>query len=187
MVLEDGEIIRRCLNGQPGMMDLLVDRYKTDLYSFCVRLANNGPDADDLFQDTWVKAMKKLESYNPQHSFRPWLFAICANGYRDLYRWRKRWWRRARSLGRAREDEGIEDPAPSPEARAAAREGALAVRKALDRLEDALRLPILLHYFQDFSVAEIAVAMDIPEGTVKTRLLRGREKLKVGLESDHER
>ena len=86
MVLEDGEIIRRCLGGQPGMMDLLIDRYATDLYSLCVKLTRNRPDADDLFQDTWARVMRSLDGYDPQHRFKAWLFAICTNRYRDLYR-----------------------------------------------------------------------------------------------------
>jgi RNA polymerase sigma-70 factor (ECF subfamily) len=196
-VLEDGEIIRRCLGGQTGMMDLLIDRYKTDLYSLCVKLTRNGPDADDLFQDTWVKVMKSLKSYKPEHRFRTWLFAICTNRYRDLYRWRRRWWHRVTSLGQDRGAE--EDPrpqdelaymefdGPTPEEHTIAQEGRGAVKEALDRLEDTFRLPILLHYFQDLSVAEIAMVMEIPEGTVKTRLSRGREKLRGALESTHER
>lgn len=196
-MLEDGEIVRRCLAGQAGMMDLLIDRYKTDLYSLCVKLARNGPDADDLFQDTWVKVMKNLESYKPEHRFRTWLFTICTNNYRDLYRWRKRWWRRVTNLGKEGEAEDglrppdemaiMEDPAPTPDFQAAAQEGAMAVRAALEKLEDAFKLPLFLHYFQDLPVAEIAVIMEIPEGTVKTRLARGREKLKAGLEIDRGR
>ena len=78
-MIEDGEIVRRCLAGQMGMMDLLIDRYKTDLYSLCVKLTRDRPDADDLFQDTWARVMRNLESYDPQHKFKSWLFAICAN------------------------------------------------------------------------------------------------------------
>jgi RNA polymerase sigma-70 factor (ECF subfamily) len=73
----------------------------------------------------------------------------------------------------------IESCDPAPDQRVIEIESRNAVRVALEKLEDAFRLPLLLHYFQDLSVAEIAVIMDIPEGTVKTRLARGREKLKA--------
>lgn len=193
-MLEDGEIIRRCLSGQAGMMDVLIDRYKTDLYSLCVKLARSGPDADDLFQDTWVKAMKNLESYNAEHRFRTWLFAICTNRYRDLYRWRKRWWRRVIRLGESggggagesRPLEGLaemEAGGPTPEERAMSREAGGAVREAVEGLGDQLRLPIILHYFEDLSVAEIAEILALAPGTVKTRLLRGRERLRSALEA----
>jgi RNA polymerase sigma-70 factor (ECF subfamily) len=196
-VLEDGEIIKRCLNGQTGMMDLLIDRYKTDLYSLCAKLARSGPDADDLFQDTWVKAMGSLRTYNPERRFKTWLFAICTNRYRDLYRWRKRWWRRVKGIGEGRGRAGDGPPAearpadelaemesgdPTPEERAVSRETEGALREGLEGLEDTLRLPILLFYYQDLSVAEIAGILDVPPGTIKTRLFRGRERLKTALE-----
>jgi RNA polymerase sigma-70 factor (ECF subfamily) len=192
-VLEDGEIIRRCLGGQTGMMDLLIDRYKTDLYSLCVKLARDRGDADDLFQDTWVRVMKSLKSYNPENRFKTWLFAICTNRYRDLYRWRRRWWKRVSRLGERSGREGeprpddetafMESDDPTPEERVISLESRGMVRQALDGLDDAFRLPILLHYFEDLSVAEIAVVMEIPEGTVKTRLSRGRDKLRDAIGS----
>jgi len=156
-VLEDTEVIRRCLGGQTGMMDVLIDRYKTDLYSLCVKLARTGHDADDLFQDTWVKVMKRLDSYDSRHRFKTWLFAICMNCYRDFYRRRKRWWRRVVGMGQRGGEEGqgceeerasMEAQGPDPEEQAMAEESREAVREALERLEDALRLPIILHYFQ---------------------------------------
>jgi RNA polymerase sigma-70 factor (ECF subfamily) len=175
------------------MMDLLIDRYKTDLYSLCMKLAQNRGDADDLFQDTWVKVMKNLASYNPEHRFKTWLFAVCTNRYRDLYRWRRRWWRRVKRLGEEKGHEGeprpedelaiMESGDATPEQRVIDLESRGMVRKALDGLEDAFRLPLLLHYFQDLSVAEIAAIMEIPEGTVKTRLSRGRDRLRAEMES----
>lgn len=192
-MLEDGEIIRRCLGGQAGMMDLLIDRYKADLYSLCVKLTRDRTDADDLFQDTWVKVMKGLKKYKPEHKFRTWLFAVCTNQYRDLYRWRKRWLRRVSRLGQGAGKEGdprpedeltmMEDRVPGPEEQAIRRESRGAVRAALDTLDDTFRLPMVLHYFQDLSVAEIADVMKIPQGTVKTRLSRGREKLRAAVEA----
>jgi len=197
-VVEDGEIIRRCLGGQASAIDALVDRYKTDLYSLCVRLARNGPDADDLFQDTWVRVMKSLATYNPDRPFRTWLFAVCTNRYRDLCRRRSRWWLRLAKLrGRGEGAEGVAQPggpaaaggaSRNPEEEVVSRERSLAVRTAMERLDDAFRLPILLHYFGGLSVAEIAEILVLPTGTVKTRLLRGREKLKTALEAaGHER
>lgn len=197
-MLEDGEIIRRCLGGRTGMMDLLIDRYKTDLYSLCMKLTRDSMDADDLFQETWVRVMKRLETYNPEHRFKAWLFAICTNRYRDLYRWRKRWWRRVRRLGEGAGREGeprpedelafMESHGSNPEERTISRERRGALREALDRLDDTFRLPILLHYFQDLTVGEISEILAIPTGTVKTRLSRGRERLRTAMESaDHGR
>ena len=185
-MLEDREIIRRCRQGQTGLLDVLIDRHKTDLYSLCLKLTRSGPDADDLFQDTWVNVMKSLESYSEEHTFRTWLFAICLNRYRDLYRWRKRWWRRVTrlSLGAGRQDalDYFEAGDPDPEQSLISEERRAAVKRALDNLEDMFRLPILLHYFQGLPVAEVGEILKIPPGTVKSRMSAGREKLRAAME-----
>ncbi len=169
-----------------SLMDILIDRYKTDLYSLCMKLTRSGPDADDLFQDTWIRVMKRLDSYTPEYRFKTWLFAICMNRYRDLYRWRKRWWRRVRQIGTSEHSEGdlaaMEAPGPGPEQQVISEESRVAVREAIDKLEDAFRLPILLYYFQGLSIGEIGEVLGIPQGTVKTRLHGGREKLRAAME-----
>ena len=185
-MLEDGEIVLRCQRGQTALMDVLIDRHATDLYSLCMKLTRSEPDADDLFQDTWVRVLKRLDSFSPQHSFKTWLFTICINRYRDLYRWRKRWWRRVRQVGSKRQIEDdlalMESPEPGPEQQAISKEDRAALREAIDELEDSFRLPILLHYFQGLSTVEISEVLGIPRGTVKTRLYGGRNKLRTALE-----
>lgn len=184
-MLEDGEIIRRCLSGQTGLMDILIDRYRTDLYSLCMRLARSQSDADDLFQDTWVRVLKRLDSFSQQHSFKTWLLAVCINRYRDLYKWRRRWWRGAPTGPKLQIDAELtlmESPEPGPEQLAISEENRVALRRAIDALEDSFRLPILLHYFHDLSTEEISEVLGIPRGTVKTRLYGGREKLRTALE-----
>lgn len=189
-MLEDGEIIRRCRNGQTGLIDILIDRHKTDLYSLCMKLTRSGPDADDLFQDTWVRVMKRIDTFSPEHNFKTWLFTICTNRYRDLYRWRRRWWRRVLHAGskeRFEEElELVESQGPDPEQQAIAAEEKAMLREAVDKLDESLRLPIVLHYFHGLSTAEIGEVLGIPQGTVKTRLLGGRDKLRKALEErDH--
>ena len=84
------EIIRRCQRGEIRLMDLLIERYRVSLYSFCRKLTRNRTDADDLFQETWAAAMRGIGSFSGEKPFRPWLFAICINRYRDAYRKRRR-------------------------------------------------------------------------------------------------
>jgi len=169
-------------------MDILIDRYQTDLYSLCVKLTRGGPDADDLFQDTWVRVVKRIDGFSPERSFKTWLFAICMNRYRDMYRWRKRWLRRVRPFGsgeRTEEEiERVESGDPGPDQLAVSAEERNLLRKAVDALEDTLRLPVLLHYFQGLSTAEIGEVLGIPGGTVKTRLQRAREKLRRTMEEE---
>lgn len=189
-MLEDAEIIRRCKQGQPGLLDILIDRYRIDLYSLCVRLTRSKPDADDLFQDTWVRVMKRMQSYSAGYEFKTWLFSICLNRYRDIYRRRMRWawWRRPGRVGGTDEIDTIESPSPSPEAELLGEESRRAVKSAVDSLEDTYRVPMVLFYFQNCPVAEIGTMLDIPAGTVKSRLHKGRALVKAALEeAGHER
>lgn len=178
--MEDREIIKRCRNGQEDCFDLLIDRYRTALYSLCRKLTRHPMDADDLFQDTWLRAVRSLGRCDPQRRFAPWLFAICINRYRDCFRKRKRWGTLVRPMRLAR-DEGR---APDEDAATAivAEEEVAAVRRALEDLDDVHRLPILLHYYREFTVNEIAEMLAIPPGTVKSRLSRARQALRKELE-----
>ena len=185
-MLDDREIIERCRRGQRQWMDLLIDRYRMPLYSLCRRLARSRMDADDLFQDTWVNAMRGLDGFLLDHEFRTWLFAICVNRYRDQFRRRRRWLQLIgqRPAGTHEDDarEAIGASAPDPAAGAVARAVREGVREAIGRLEDDFRVPVVLHYFQHLSMEEIGGVLEIPAGTVKSRLARAREKLRVALE-----
>jgi RNA polymerase sigma-70 factor (ECF subfamily) len=185
-LLDDREIVRRCQCGQTQLMDVLIDRHKDSLYTLCLRLARNEPDADDLFQDTWMKAMKKLDTFSLERKFSTWLFAVCVNRYRDMYRWRKRRLRRMRhvaSFGDIDGDAGAREVRDSrPDEHVMERERIDAVRDALDSLDDVHRLPIVLHYFHELSIEDIGRILDIPPGTVKSRLSNGRRLLKNSLE-----
>jgi RNA polymerase sigma-70 factor (ECF subfamily) len=184
-MLEDRDIILRCRSGQTELIDVLVDRYRTELYTLCRKLAKDPADADDLFQDTWVKAMRHIGQCDPERKFSAWLFAICVNRYRDRYRKGKRWLRRFKEYGSTEQKD--EEMAQAGDGRQAAddclisKEENLAVRGALDRLEDKYRVPMHLYYFQGLTMAEVAVILGLPDGTVKTRLFVGREKLRAML------
>ncbi len=180
------EIIERCQAGHPEAIALLIDRYQTPLYSLCRKLTRNAADADDLFQDTWVRVVRSIEDVSPERRFSSWLFAICVNRYRDRHRKRQRWSKLlpVTHAGEKQQRLVADAPAGSPSAaeeiiRAERRE---AVRAALDRLEDAHRVPLVLHYFKEFTMAEIGDMLSIPPGTVKSRLAAARRRLRQILE-----
>lgn len=185
-MLEDQEIIRRCKSGQTDLMDILIDRYQTRLYTLCRRLTRDPDDAGDLFQDTWVNVMKNISRLQADRKFAPWLYAICLNRYRDRYRSRKSWLARIKEYtsGEAKEREMALQKSrdPGPDEQVVRNEAEAAVRNTVDRLSDTVRIPIILHYFHDLSLGEIAQNLGIPEGTVKSRLARGREVLTKMLE-----
>ena len=178
--MEDREIIRRCQSGQEDLIDLLIDRHRTTLYSLCRKLTRLPAEADDLFQDTWLRAVRSIARFDLNRRFAPWLFAICINRHRDRLRKRRRWGALVRPF-KSEHDLG-RSAARDPAARMVAREQALAVRRALEDLDDAHRLPILLHYYREFTMTEIAEMLEIPAGTVKSRLNTARRVLRARLE-----
>jgi RNA polymerase sigma-70 factor (ECF subfamily) len=181
-MLEDRDIVRRCQEGQTDLMDILIDRHQTALYTLCRKLTGDPSDADDLFQDTWVRVMRSIGQFSGEYPFTTWLFRICVNRYRDKYRKRKRWLKRIKEYpSTEKQDTAMESVAsggPGPDGQVIQREAEQAVRNALARLDDKFRVPILLHYFRDLSISDVARILSLPDGTVKTRLARGREMLR---------
>ncbi|NOZ12060.1 MAG: sigma-70 family RNA polymerase sigma factor [Acidobacteria bacterium] len=175
--MDDSTIIKRCQAGQLDLFELLVHRYKTPVYSFCLKLAKNEPDAADLFQDTWLKALKNIEKCRPDSRILSWFFSICINSYRDNCRKRKRWRKRIIHI---REDSGFEGSSelPGPDSVLAHKDQNHKLRLAVQSLPDKFRMPVLLFYFGEFQLKEIGTMLEIPEGTVKSRLTEAKKRLK---------
>lgn len=160
--------------GVPGALDLLVQRYVNELFGFLSRYVANSAAAEDLVQDTFVQVHLAAETFDRTRSFRPWLYTIAANKARDWLRSRGR--RQERSLDAGDEDEGgglaaglESDDSPLSEA-LDDDERRRAVREIVNRLPEHLRTMLLLGYFQQLPYAEIAEVLEIPVGTVKSRL-----------------
>lgn len=190
--MDDCTVISRCQAGQLELMDILVDRYKKPLYSFCCKLARNRSQADDLFQDTWIKAPKNIQHCAADKRFINWLFTICINLYRDRFRKYSRWLKIVRSYPSTGHMEAemveVESNETGPEEKTFKNEQEIAVRKALAAVKDIWRIPLILYYYREFSLAEIAEMLEIPRGTVKSRLAAGRNHLKKIMEvTDNER
>jgi RNA polymerase sigma-70 factor (ECF subfamily) len=140
-------------------------------------LCHNHHDAEDLFQETWCKAVGKIRLYDETKPFLPWLFAICINEYRDAYSKAKR--NPVATFSEVAGDDDavfeVADKTPVFD------EEHDAVRQAVNGLDDKLRLVVILHYFSDYGVGEVASILGLPQGTVKSRLHKAREVLRVQL------
>lgn len=163
------------LAGRPGAFDALVARYAPDLFGFLYRYVGNAALAEDLAQETLLQIHVSAASFDRSRPFKPWMYTIAANKARDVLRSRGR--RREQSL----ELGGDESDAPSaaalvptsePSASDSAEESERreAVRELIASMPDHLRLILVLGYYQQLPYAEIAEVLDIPVGTVKSRL-----------------
>ena len=160
-------------------MDQYIRKYGKRLYGLCMTLCADKHEADDLYQDTWVKVLKRFDTYDPSRDFEPWLTRLCVNTYRDRLR------RLSRSpflnFSSNETKEAFLLTATAPEM-----EDYSDLYAAIDQLPEKLRLTIILFYFQDMDIEKTAQTLGIPTGTVKSRLHKARIQLKevLGRETD---
>ncbi len=161
------------------MLDQYIEQYGQRLYGLCLALCRNRYDAEDLYQETWLRALAALDRYDGRQPFSPWLTRICVNRYRDVLR------RRRRSVETDAFSTAEEKERAMESAAAEMPEDLSHVREAVDALPEKLRLAVICHYFYDMDLAITAKALGVPVGTVKSRLSRARERLKEVLNDEN--
>jgi RNA polymerase sigma-70 factor (ECF subfamily) len=181
----DEELLKRVRQGHRDAFGVLVHRYERELYGYLRRYVGDGTLAEDVFQNTFLQVFVKIASYEPGRPVRPWLYTIATNQAIDALRRNGR--HQAVSLSQGRDDRALvdsEDLLGSLEARtvdpldaAQGEERRLLVRAAVDRLPEFLRQVVLLGYYQGLKYREIADILNIPLGTVKSRLHTALQKL----------
>lgn len=158
--------------GSPHTVQQLVEQHYVSLYRYAYRLSGSAADAEDLTQDTFCKAQANLAQLRDPDRARPWLFSILRNAY--LHRARA-----ARQQPCVPLDDVGELVEPLPEALPPIDPEHLQL--ALDELPEVYRTPIILYYFEEFGYREIAEQMDLPIGTVMSRLSRAKAYLRSRL------
>lgn len=171
--MDELTLARRARRGDAGAFDQLVLRFHGPLYRFCWRLLRS-PDAEDVAQDTFVRAFVHFERFDPDRPMLPWLIAIARRRCLDLLRRRK-------MTTDVETAPAIADPAPGPEADASVRQQLTRVEEALADLPEGPREAIVLFHLEEMSYREIAAALEVPIGTVMTWLHRGRAQLKKAI------
>lgn len=160
----------------------LCERYRARLWRIIASVARDA-DADDLAQEAIVRAYCARNAYRREASFEAWLCRIALNVAHDYHR--SAWKRRVLCWNAAAEESLEEHPAPDEEA--LRRETQRRVRKSVAALPEAQRTPIWLHYFEGFSIAEIAALEAASESTVRSRMRVGLQKLSRSLSGYLER
>ncbi|MCZ7437026.1 sigma-70 family RNA polymerase sigma factor [Micromonospora sp. WMMC241] len=175
VALDDEEIVTRVRAGDREAYDLLVARHTASAYRTAV-LLGAGPDAEDVIQEAFVKAYRKLSRYRGDASFRSWLLAIVANESRNLHRSRGR--RDGLVLRAAAAAPGTEATADDGLGAVLAAERRAALVAALRRLPARDREVIACRYLLDLTEEETVTVLGLPRGTVKSRTHRALAKLR---------
>jgi RNA polymerase sigma-70 factor (ECF subfamily) len=180
-----GLLVRRCIAGDAVAWEDIVQRYHRRIYNICYRFAGTSDDAQDLTQEVFIKMYRTLPSYDvSKGAFMTWVTTVTRNLLVDHFRKSKQD-RLTDSLDAAPSEHEdaqplstqIADPSRSAHEQVQSRETRDAVHQALQKLSPELREAVILRDLQDMDYKEIAGALRVPEGTVKSRINRGRAEL----------
>jgi RNA polymerase sigma-70 factor (ECF subfamily) len=160
------------LPGNQRCVQQLVDDYYLNLYRYAYRLTGSSADAEDLTQETFCKAQMQWGQLRDPSRAKAWLYSILRNGY--LHRARLQKQHRHVSLAQVADlPEPLPEPLPEVDPQR--------LQEALSELPEVFRTPVILYYFDDFSYRDIAEQMDLPIGTVMSRLARAKAHLRSRL------
>jgi RNA polymerase sigma factor (sigma-70 family) len=169
-------LIQRCLQGDQHAWDLIVRQYWRKVFNVAYKFVGKHDEAEDLAQDIFLKIFKSLDTFDRRANFQTWLISVSRNLCIDHYR----------SVRKEREtiDRGVDaaelspaTPEPGPIAALEQRDRVALLRQAMAALPETLRTAVLLRDIQELSYQEIADKLRLPEGTVKSRINRGRTEL----------
>ena len=161
-------------------LDYYVSLHGKNLTRLCLKLCRNSHEAENLYQETWCRVVDKIHLYNKSKPFEPWLFTICVNIFKNLYK-------KAKNTpvtifdGNEEMEWAINN---AVETKPIFNEEHDLLRQIINELDEKHRIVIILYYFSDYSLPELASIIRIPQGTVKSRLHKAREIIKRRLEDN---
>ena len=185
MEFDERKLIERASGGDPTAFNRLMEIHERRMYAVALRMCSNREDAQDCLQDAMLRIYRSISSFKGQSSFSTWVYRITMNTCLDELR-------RKKSRGAASLDSMLEsgwspsDEGNQPEKHAIASEQRKALNNAIAELPEDMRSAIVLRDIQGFSYEEIADMQDANIGTIKSRISRGREKLRQILRENAE-
>ena len=179
----DADLVAAALKGNEDCFGDLVKRYQGRLVNYLYRLLRDNAEAHDLAQEVFLKVYKALDRYDPKYKFSTWLFRVAQNAAIDQIRKRRLQLVSMDRVGGEDSDRTWEFPSgdPNPYGDLRNRERGDAIQEAIERLPWQYRELIILRHFGELSYEEIATLKEMPLGTVKNKLFRGRQLLKEEL------
>lgn len=176
---EEAQLVRRACTGDQSAFGVLVERYSGALYNQAYRMLGDAHEAEDAVQEVFLRAFRRLDSYDPERRFITWLLTIGSNYCIDRIRRRRHTWLTLDDVAF-----WLPSTEAGPERSALRTERRDMVQRALQTLPEGYRSVTVLRYWHDLSYQEIAAALDLTEPTVKTRLHRARKMLLDALGGD---
>jgi len=183
---EEDALVTALSQGSEDAYEILIQRYQQPVYSLVCRLMNDPVDAPDIVQEVFLKVFRSIGSFRGNSSLKTWIYRIAVNEAYNHRRWFCRHQRQEVAFGAeegvANFAEGMTDPGRSPFEQAADSETRALVEQALEKLNPKFRAAVVLRDIEDLNYEDIATVLDVSLGTVKSRIMRGREALRKILE-----
>jgi RNA polymerase sigma-70 factor (ECF subfamily) len=183
---DDTRLAEGLRQGTEAAYEALIAEYQQPVYNLAVRLLSDSADASDVVQEVFLKVFRKIGAFRGDSSLKTWIYRIAVNEAYNYQRWFGR--HRKQEIGLDEEEEGnlnysqvLSDPARSPFECASDREQDKLVEAALARINPSYRMAVVLRDIEEMSYEEIAEVLQVALGTVKSRILRGREALRKEL------
>lgn len=161
-----------------------IDTYGRDIYSFCRHLTGNVQEAEELYQDTWLKTVELLGSIDSTGNVKSYCLSVAMRIWKNRKR-KFAWRKRIAGTQDYLDEEGLEyisDGRPASEEQILEKERDRLIWNAVGELKEKLKTVILLYYMEELSISQIAELSGVPEGTVKSRLYQARKLLEQKLE-----
>ena len=181
-VREDDVLLADLRAGVEQAYETLILRYQQPVFNLCYRLMNDSSDTSDVVQEVFLKIFRNIRSFRGNSSLKTWIYRIAVNEAYNHRRWFSRHQRQEIGLGaddHSRVDENtFADPGRTPFDLTLDHETRALVEEALAKLNPNFRAAVVLRDIEDLSYEEIADVLDVSLGTVKSRILRGREALR---------
>lgn len=169
---QEAQLARSACRGDAEAFSTLVHRYQRPVYHLCLRhLAP--PDAEDIAQETFVRAFVHIRRFDPEKPLLPWLFTIARRLCIDRLR------KKTEALETEPDNDRVRDPNPDAEQQAICREQVGLLKRGLSALAEGPREAVALYHFEGMAYRDIAEVLGVPEGTVMTWLHRGRAQLRA--------
>lgn len=186
---DDQRLIESLKSGAESAYEELLARFQQPVYTLCLRLLNDEGEASDVVQEVFLKVFRNIATFRGQSSLKTWIYRITVNEAHNARRWFFRHRRREVELDNEPNEtrswtETIPDSSRSPFDVVFDHEQALLIQTALERINPVFRAAVVLRDIADLSYEEIAEVLGVSLGTVKSRILRGREALREQLRGD---
>lgn len=178
---ELARLIADCIAGDDAAVERLVRMHETGVFRLALSIVGEAAEANEITQETFIAALRSLRSYEDRKSFKAWLYTIALNHARSHLRKRKVMDRLKATVSALFRIESQKRNLPEEDVIQSEEEAAL--WNAMNTLDERHRIVLVLRYFHDFSVTEIAGMLDLPEGTIHSRLHTARERMRLALQA----